>query len=147
MYATSKLDAIEKLAISAAPRARPSSAPARRKSGNKLARSQPSWVTDSGKVLRFKCFFEEDINAYQNFKETFSTKKRVRKVTVDFFLADNSIAMNETKIANSGLPQGRFVARTKLQKPDGLFLFRVPCSEFSPFDLVISATLFKLSDH
>ena len=98
-------------------------------------------------MLRFKCFFEEDINAYQNFKETFSTKKRVRKVTVDFFLADNSIAMNETKIANSGLPQGRFVARTKLQKPDGLFLFRVPCSEFSPFDPVISATLFKLSDH
>mmetsp|Transcript_24763 Transcript_24763/g.57220 ORF Transcript_24763/g.57220 Transcript_24763/m.57220 type:complete len:1092 (-) Transcript_24763:164-3439(-) len=107
--------------LSAAPRTRPSSAPARRKSGNRMARSQPSWVTDSGKVLRFKCFFEEDIKAYQTFQESFSTKKRVRKVTVDFFLADNSIAMNETKIANSGLPQGRFVARTKLQKPDGSF--------------------------
>ena len=36
--------------LSAAPRTRPSSAPARRKSGNRMARSQPSWVTDSGKV-------------------------------------------------------------------------------------------------
>ncbi|RHY42669.1 hypothetical protein DYB34_012103 [Aphanomyces astaci] len=64
------------------------------------------------KVLRFFAFFEETVD------ESPSEVFRLRKSMILFYLTDDTIEIIENKVANSGLPQGTFLKRGKLQKPN-----------------------------
>ncbi|ETV86399.1 hypothetical protein H257_02772 [Aphanomyces astaci] len=64
------------------------------------------------KVLRFFAFFEETVD------ESPSELFRLRKSMILFYLTDDTIEIIENKVANSGLPQGTFLKRGKLQKPN-----------------------------
>jgi len=70
----------------------------------------PSWVAYDRKVLRFYGYFEESIVA--SAAETW----RIRKFVLTFHLEDDSIAVNEPKINNSGIPQGSLVKRHRIPK-------------------------------
>ncbi|CAK4628167.1 hypothetical protein LEN26_011830 [Aphanomyces euteiches] len=64
------------------------------------------------KVLRFYAFFEESVD--ESPAEVF----RLRKSMLLFYLTDDTIEIIENKVANSGLPQGTFLKRGKLYKPN-----------------------------
>ncbi len=42
---------------------------------------------------------------------------RIRPVTIYYYLEDSTIMINETKITNSGTPQGVFLKRQAVIKP------------------------------
>lgn len=66
-------------------------------------------------VLKFSaCFFEN--LAYSNLE-----KIRVRKVIIQFFIEDSSIAVIEPKQKNSGITQGNILRRQRIKNPDGSF--------------------------
>ena len=100
-----------------------SAAPAQRgKRGGGLARgtggvggmsAPPAWLKYDRKVLRFYGYFVEDVE--QSSYET----QRVRKVVIYYYLADSAIHIAEPKVANSGMPQGVLVAKTKASNPAG----------------------------
>jgi len=74
---------------------------------------QPTWVKLDRQVLRFYGFFKESVveSALENY--------RVRKLDILYYLEDNSIAINEPKQTNSGIPQGPFLKRQKVLRADG----------------------------
>jgi len=65
----------------------------------------PIYLTQSNKVLRFFGMYKEAVN--ESNEETY----RVRKVLVNYYLADNTWEIQEPKQANSGIPQGMFLKR------------------------------------
>lgn len=66
----------------------------------------PTWRTLDNKVLRFHGYFTERV------PESAVETLRVRRVTVLFYLSDNTIAVNETQpLANSGLRAGCIMSR------------------------------------
>jgi Ca2+-binding EF-hand superfamily protein len=68
-------------------------------------------------VLRFFGYFKEAV--HENRMENY----RVRKVTILFYLEDNTIQVNEPKEENSGIPQGAFIKRHHIPgKSPGAFL-------------------------
>lgn len=104
----------------------------------KFSNKQPSWVMNDKQVLRFQAYFEEPVFSFNNFNNgNITQSKRIRKMMIDYYLVDCSVAINELKQENSGLPQGRFVRRTKLEKPDGTL--------FQPQDFRVGGT-FKLNN-
>lgn len=72
----------------------------------------PAWVTLDRKVLSFEGFFKEPVHesAAENF--------RVRNVRVLYYLEDDSMQVSEPKEENSGIPQGVFIKRHRIPKPD-----------------------------
>mmetsp|Transcript_779 Transcript_779/g.1161 ORF Transcript_779/g.1161 Transcript_779/m.1161 type:complete len:613 (-) Transcript_779:318-2156(-) len=74
----------------------------------------PAWVAYDRKVLRFYGFFKETVT--NSATETF----RVRKCIFYYYLEDDSMHIAEPRQQNSGLPQGVFVKRHRVQKPDGV---------------------------
>ena len=74
---------------------------------------QPAWIKYDRKVLRFYGYFVEDVE--QSSYET----QRVRKVVMYYYLADATVHIAEPKVANSGMPQGVLVAKTKAKNPQG----------------------------
>lgn len=64
-------------------------------------------------VLRFQGYFKESV------VESRLENHRIRKVTVFYFLEDKSIMITEPKQVNSGTPQGAFLKRQMVLKPDG----------------------------
>ena len=64
-------------------------------------------------MLRFFGYFKESVveSRLENF--------RLRKVTIFYFLEDKSIMITEPKKVNSGTPQGAFLKRQMVLKPDG----------------------------
>jgi len=64
-------------------------------------------------VLRFYGYFKEHVveSRLENFK--------IRKVTIFYYLEDKSIMVTEPKQVNSGTPQGAFLKRQVVLKPDG----------------------------
>jgi hypothetical protein len=61
---------------------------------------------------RFEGFFKEPVHesAAENF--------RVRKIRVLYYLEDDSMQISEPKEENSGIPQGVFIKRHRIPKPD-----------------------------
>lgn len=72
----------------------------------------PAWVAFDRKVLRFEGFFKEPVHesAAENF--------RVRRIKVYYYLEDDSMQVSEPKEENSGIPQGVFIKRHRIPKPD-----------------------------
>lgn len=91
------------------------------------APAQPDWVQFDKSVLRFSMFFKEAVH------ETASENFRVRKCVLSYFLEDSSLKINEPKLANSGIPQGIFLKRTRIHKPDG--------TPYTPFDFQIGSEI------
>lgn len=64
-------------------------------------------------VLNFKSYFLEPVveNPTENY--------RIRKCIIYFYLDDDTFHIIEPRVPNSGIPQGIFLKRAKLLKPDG----------------------------
>merc|ERR1712166_467124 len=65
----------------------------------------PAYVALDRMVLRFFAYFKEAVH------ESRAEHFRVRKVTILYYLEDNTIQVNEPKEENSGIPQGVLVKR------------------------------------
>jgi len=66
-------------------------------------------------VLRFFAYYKEAVH------ESRMENYRVRKVTLLYYLEDNTVQVNEPKEENSGIPQGAFVKRHHIPKGRGEF--------------------------
>jgi len=78
-----------------------------------LAPSVPAFVALDRMVLRFFAYYKEAVH------ESRTENYRVRKVTLLYYLEDNTIQVNEPKEENSGIPQGQFVKRHHIPKGRG----------------------------
>jgi len=74
---------------------------------------EPTFVKLDKQVLRFQGYFKESV------VESRLENYRMRKVTIFYFLEDKSIMITEPKQTNSGTPQGAFLKRQMVLKPDG----------------------------
>merc|ERR1712159_57745 len=75
----------------------------------------PAYVALDRMVLRFFGYFKEAV--HESRLENF----RVRKVTILYYLEDNTLQVNEPKEENSGIPQGAFIKRHHIPKGRGEF--------------------------
>merc|ERR1712054_389175 len=75
----------------------------------------PAYVALDRMVLRFFAYYKEAVH------ESRMENYRVRKVTVLYYLEDNTVQVNEPKEENSGIPQGQFVKRHHIPKGRGDF--------------------------
>lgn len=75
----------------------------------------PQWIKNDKKVLKFFTYFVEHVveSAYENY--------RIRRCDICYYLDDDTIHINEVKEENSGIPQGYFLKRHKIEKPDGSY--------------------------
>lgn len=74
--------------------------------------NQPAWVAFDRQVLRFDAYFQEAVH------EKREEQYRIRKCVIFFYLEDDSIQVNEPKVANSGIPQGTLIRRHRIPLPD-----------------------------
>ena len=63
--------------------------------------------------MRFQGYFKEHV------VESRLENHRIRKVTIFYYLEDKSVMITEPKQVNSGVPQGAFLKRHVVLKPDG----------------------------
>ena len=63
--------------------------------------------------MRFYGYFKESV------VESRLENYRIRKVTIFYYLEDKSIMVTEPKKTNAGMPQGAFLKRQVVLKPDG----------------------------
>jgi hypothetical protein len=76
-----------------------------------LGESQPpKWLRNQNKVLKFEAYFKESVS--ESSQETY----RVRQCAIFYYLEDDSIAVNEYKTENSGVPQGALVKRHRIAR-------------------------------
>lgn len=75
----------------------------------------PAYVALDRMVLRFFAYYKEAVH------ESRMENYRVRKVTVLYYLEDNTLQVNEPKEENSGIPQGAFIKRHHIPKGRGEF--------------------------
>jgi len=80
-----------------------------------MAPAMPAFVALDRMVLRFFAYFKEAVH------ESRMENYRVRKVTMFYYLEDNTIQVTEPKEENSGIPQGSFVKRHHIPKARGDF--------------------------
>mmetsp|Transcript_31178 Transcript_31178/g.72663 ORF Transcript_31178/g.72663 Transcript_31178/m.72663 type:complete len:626 (+) Transcript_31178:102-1979(+) len=73
----------------------------------------PTWLKHDRQVLRFSAYFKEPV--HDNPKENF----RVRCCLIFFYLDDGTLMVCEPKEENSGIPQGKFIKRHRVPRPDG----------------------------
>jgi hypothetical protein len=74
----------------------------------------PGYVALDRVVLRFNGFFKEAVHESRN------ERYRVRQVVLYYYLEDDTIRIDEPKTENAALPQGAFLKRHKVPKPDGV---------------------------
>ncbi|XP_069830151.1 EF-hand domain-containing protein 1 [Dendropsophus ebraccatus] len=72
----------------------------------------PSFVVFDKKVLKFDAYFKEGVPVSQE------ERYRVRKVSVYYYLEDDTISVVEPLVENSGIPQGTFIKRQRHPKND-----------------------------
>ncbi len=89
----------------------------------------PQWIKMDKKVLQFKTYFVEHVveSAYENY--------RIRRCDIYYYLDDDTIQIIELKEENSGMPQGNFLKRHKIEKADG-------SGFFSPVDFNLKSDIF-----
>ena len=73
----------------------------------------PDHVSLDKKVLHFKGYYTEDI------VDSPIEKNRTRFLDIYYYLVDDSVAINEPAIENSGIPQGKFLTRQLLPTGEG----------------------------
>ncbi|XP_056420005.1 EF-hand domain-containing protein 1 isoform X2 [Hyla sarda] len=72
----------------------------------------PSYVAFDKKVLKFEAYFKEAVPISQD------EHYRVRRVSVYYYLEDDTISVVEPLVENSGIPQGTFIKRQRHPKND-----------------------------
>jgi hypothetical protein len=72
----------------------------------------PAHVAFDKKVLQFQGYFKETV--YESQSEYF----RVRPIKIYYYLEDDTIAVIEPTVENSGIPQGKLIRRQRLPKDD-----------------------------
>ncbi|KAF4320910.1 hypothetical protein BBO99_00003689 [Phytophthora kernoviae] len=65
------------------------------------------------KVLRFQSFYVENVD------ESNLEVVRLRRNTILLYLHDETFEIIEPRVSNSGIPQGTFLKRCQLRRPDG----------------------------
>jgi hypothetical protein len=78
---------------------------------------EPTFVKLDKQVLCFKAYFKESV------VEARIENHRIHYLNVFYYLEDKSIMITEPKIENSGIPQGAFMKRHMVLKPDGMNAF------------------------
>ena len=73
---------------------------------------QPDWVKLDKQVLRFYGYFKESV------VESKLENSRIRKLTIYFYLTDDTISIYEDKENNSGILHGPFLKRLKVKKDE-----------------------------
>lgn len=81
---------------------------------------QPDYVKMDRHTLQFSGYFKETV------VESKVESSRVRRLTVFYYLEDNSIQILEPKQENSGIPQGAFLKRQKVLRSDNSGQFLTP---------------------
>lgn len=76
----------------------------------------PAWLAFDRQVLRYYAFFKEAVT------ESPSEEWHLRKCTIMYYLEDGTLQVSEPKVDNSGIPQGTFLRRHRVAKPDGGFM-------------------------
>jgi len=71
----------------------------------------PAWVAFDRQVLCFDAYFQESV--HEKREEQF----RIRKCKIYFYLEDDSVQVIESKVENSGIPQGTLVRRHRIPLP------------------------------
>jgi len=71
-------------------------------------KNKPKWIEYDRKVLRFWAYTKESV-LFSN-----EEKQRIRRFTICYYLADDTVHVNEKVDENSGMPQGLFLKREKL---------------------------------
>ena len=74
---------------------------------------EPDYVKLDNKVLRYFGYFKESI------VEKELESGRIRLLVIYYYLTDDTISIIDTRQENSGIPQGGFLSRGKIFKPDG----------------------------
>ncbi|CAN0432572.1 unnamed protein product [Ectocarpus sp. 12 AP-2014] len=87
-----------------------SSVPARTREGSCI----PDYITKEKQVLRFFAYFQEPVHEGGSMD---ATGFRVRKFSIMYFLSDSTISIEEPRITNSGLTQGKFMRRLQVTRP------------------------------
>ncbi|NWU91863.1 EFHC1 protein, partial [Upupa epops] len=72
----------------------------------------PAHVALDKKILRFDAYFQEDVPL--SAKEHY----RIRRVSIYYYLEDDSMSVIEPVVPNSGLPQGKLIRRHRVPKND-----------------------------
>ncbi|XP_018117414.1 EF-hand domain (C-terminal) containing 1 L homeolog isoform X1 [Xenopus laevis] len=70
----------------------------------------PSYVAFDKKVLRFEGYFQETVPLSPD------EHYRVRRITLYYYLEDDTISVVEPAVENSGIPQGTFIKRQRHPK-------------------------------
>ncbi|CAJ1333237.1 unnamed protein product, partial [Effrenium voratum] len=76
----------------------------------------PAWDAFDRHVLRFSGYFKESV------VETNLENYRVRKVTIYYYLEDDTCQIQEPKQDNSGMPQGQLIRRHRFPSAQGGYL-------------------------
>jgi len=76
-------------------------------------RVTPAWLKHDKQVLRFYAFFQESIS------ERPDENSRYRQCVIMYYMEDGTIRISEPRQENSGIPQGTFLKRHRVNKPDG----------------------------
>jgi len=79
----------------------------------KWPRVAPAWLKHEKQVLRFYAFFQEAVD------ERPDENSRYRHCIIMYCMEDGTIRISEPKVENSGLPQGQFLKRHRVQRADG----------------------------
>jgi len=81
---------------------------------NAIPRIAPKWLKHDRQVLNFSCYFQEPVVENQN------ENYRLRKCTMYYYLEDDTIHILETRVPNSGIPQGIFLKRHLVPKVNSI---------------------------
>jgi len=73
----------------------------------------PAWLKHDKQVLRFYGFFQESVI------ERPDENSRYRHVAFMYYMEDGTMQISETKVENSGIPQGIFLKRHRVPQPGG----------------------------
>jgi Ca2+-binding EF-hand superfamily protein len=91
---------------------RPGTAQSQTQKGDFTGSKKPCWLENDRKVLRFYGFFLEDV------EQSSYESQRVRRVVIYYYLQDSKMKIDEPKIQNSGIPQGKIVNRSVVKNPE-----------------------------
>ena len=76
---------------------------------------QPDWVKLDKQVLRFHGYFKESV------VESRLENSRLRKLTIFYYLTDDTMSINEDRETNAGIIQGLFLKRIKVKKDENSY--------------------------
>lgn len=76
-------------------------------------RVAPAWLKHEKQVLRFYGFFQESVT------ERPDENSRYRQLNFMYYMEDGTLQISEPKVENSGIPQGAFLKRHRVPRPDG----------------------------